>query len=273
MRHRSLNNFSMLCLLIPRHLVTLQQNASRKLKPTKSSSTLTAILPSIYFRSKKNVVMQLAFIAWSILYVFHLKFSLSFLPLPLCIGSKEHYRKLVSFMGKHHQTRPTVTGSCSKWGVKSSRWRKSLLVCGKVRNVIICGECHKPRCVYSVLKLSKEQIVLVESIKESNLYTSGAPLFPPGLPLENSIVVMEALVCSLYIETQYYSAVLIHFEPVCYFCGLWGEESLIDNDEIWELKSSYAVVYPICFLCKVMASHLIANRHRTWKNKGKRNTY
>lgn len=104
--------------------------------------------------------------------------------------------------------------------------------------------------MYSVSKLSREQIALVESIKDSNLYTCGAPLFPPGLPFENSIVVREALVCSSYIETQYYSAVLVHFEPVCYFCGLGGEESLIDNDEIRELKSSYAVVYPICFLCQ-----------------------
>ena len=70
-------------------------------------------------------------------------------------------------------------------------------MCGKVRNVIICGECHKPRCVYLVSKLSKEQIALVESINESNLYTCGAPLFPPGLPFENSIVVREALVCLL----------------------------------------------------------------------------
>ena len=53
---------------------------------------------------------------------------------------------------------------------------------------------------------------------------------------------------SSYIETQYYSAVLVHFEPVCYFCGLGGEESLVDSDEIRELKSSYAAVYPICFL-------------------------
>ena len=87
-------------------------------------------------------------------------------------------------------------------------------------------------CVYSVSKLSEEQTGLVESIKESNLYTCGAPLFPPGSSLENSIVVREALVCSSYIETQYYSAVLVHFEPVCYFCGLGGEESLVDSDEI-----------------------------------------
>ena len=37
---------------------------------------------------------------------------------------------------------------------------------------------------------------------------------------------------------------------MCYFCGM-GEESLVNDDEMKELKQSYAVVYPIwLFLCK-----------------------
>ena len=36
--------------------------------------------------------------------------------------------------------------------------------------------------------------------------------------------------------------------PVCYHCGL-GEESLVDNAEVQELKQMYAVVHPICFVC------------------------
>ena len=56
----------------------------------------------------------------------------------------------------------------------------------------------------------KNKIGLVESIKESNLYTCGAPLFPPGSSFEKSIVLREALVCSSYIQTQYYVLVNIH---------------------------------------------------------------
>lgn len=82
------------------------------------------------------------------------------------------------------------------------------------------------------LKTIQRTNCLVQSIKESNLYTCGAPLFPPGLPIENSIVVRE---CAPHTLKQYYSAGLVHFEPVCYFCGLGGEESLVDNDEIQEL--------------------------------------
>ena len=33
-----------------------------------------------------------------------------------------------------------------------------------------------------------------------------------------------------------------------FYCGL-REESLIENDEIKELKKMYAIVYPLCFVC------------------------
>ena len=58
----------------------------------------------------------------------------------------------------------------------------------------------------------------------------------------------DALVCTSPIESQFYSAVLVHFPHVCYHCGL-GEESLVDNEEVRELKHMYAVVHPICFVC------------------------
>ena len=73
------------------------------------------------------------------------------------------------------------------------------------------------------------------------MYTCGSSLFPH----ENyGIVVREVLVCA----SQYYSAALVHFPSVCYHCGL-REESLIENDEIKELKKMYALVYPLCFVC------------------------
>ena len=55
--------------------------------------------------------------------------------------------------------------------------------------------------------------------------------------------------CSSYLEPQYYSSVLVHFPPACYYCGL-GEDSLVNDDELKELKEMYAVVYPICFICQ-----------------------
>ena len=63
------------------------------------------------------------------------------------------------------------------------------------------------------------------------------------------VVVREALTCISPIEAQYYSSVLIHFPPICYYCGL-SEENLVDDDEIKELLDCYATVFPICFVCK-----------------------
>ena len=116
-----------------------------------------------------------------------------------------------------------------------------MLVAGKVRGIIKCGECFKPRCIYSNAKQTRQEETEIVTVKESNVYTCGS-----SFPCESGgIAVREALVCTSPIESQYYSAVLVHFPPVCYHCGL-GEESLVDNEE---LKHMYAVVHPICFVC------------------------
>ena len=120
-----------------------------------------------------------------------------------------------------------------------------MLVAGKVRGTIKCGECLKPRCIYSNAKLTRQEELELVTVKESNVYTCGASLFPRE---SCGIVVREALVCTSLIESQYYSATLVHFPPVCYYCGL-GEESLVDSEEIQELKQMYAIVLPICFVC------------------------
>ena len=108
-------------------------------------------------------------------------------------------------------------------------------------------------------KLTAQEASHVAVIKDSNLYTCGASLFPPGSNYEMTIVVREAIVCSMHIESQYYSAVLIHFPPVCYYCGQ-GEEALVD---IKELKASYAVVYPV-FSAIARVSGRTVSSYRTW---------
>ena len=67
------------------------------------------------------------------------------------------------------------------------------------------------------------------------------------------ILLSGKLLYELCVEAQYDSSVLLHFPPVCYYCGI-GEEALVD-DEVKELKKCYAVVYPICFLCTSDGKH------------------
>ena len=98
------------------------------------------------------------------------------------------------------------------------------------------------------------------------MYTCGSSLF---LRESGGIAVREALVCTSPIESQYYSAVLVHFLPVCYYCGL-GEESLVDNEEVQELKQMYAVVYPICFVCLSDGKKLFCRKPSNVAKKQKR---
>ena len=45
-------------------------------------------------------------------------------------------------------------------------------------------------------------------------------------------------------EVQYYSATLVSFPNVCFHCGT-SEESLVEDDNILQLRQLYAVVRPI----------------------------
>lgn len=173
--------------------------------------------------------------------------TLSFLPLPLLDSSKEHYQKFDNIYGglPSDIDRPSRVPVPSEESKEVDKRNRSLLVCGKVRGIITCGSCCKPRCIYSPSVLTLKQLEEITRVKDSNLYTCGSALFPPD---SVCIFLREALVCSSYIEAQYYSSVLVHFPPVCYYCGV-GEEALVNSDDIKELKKSFAIVYLICFLC------------------------
>lgn len=89
-------------------------------------------------------------------------------------------------------------------------------------------ESVSPRCVYSSQKLA---------------------IFTPSSELMDTIVVRQNISCVNPVETQYYSATLVAFLPVCYYCGV-NEDALIKDDEMKRLRCEYAVVRPLCFLCK-----------------------
>ena len=181
--------------------------------------------------------------------------GLSFLPLPLFNASKENFRKFTDVYGEppSESDRPSLKPAVSEEAKEVDKGRRSTLVCGKVRAIIACGECSKPRCIYSPSKLTPPQMKTIEAIKDSKLYTCGSALLPPESAYAN-IIVREAIVCSLYLESQYNSSKLVHFQPVCYYCGL-GEDTLVNDDDIKKLRENYAVVYPICFLCKSDGKH------------------
>ena len=83
-------------------------------------------------------------------------------------------------------------------------------------------------CVYAKAKLKPDEKL---AIQDSNLFTCGSCLFSPDSPFFSVICVRENLSCGDPIELSYFSATLVHFPPVCYWCGL-SEETLVRDQEL-----------------------------------------
>ena len=117
------------------------------------------------------------------------------------------------------------------------------------------AEPSTTRTVASVLMEASREPDLIHAlcelkhVEDSRLYICGASLFPEGAMLAELVVVRQAIVCRSPIESQYHNSVLVSFPLVCYYCGA-VEECLMDDEETRQLKQSYAIIYPICFLCK-----------------------
>lgn len=176
--------------------------------------------------------------------------SLSFLPLPLLNATKDKYLKFDEVIGKplSEKDRPSYVPKPSDEAKEIDKNNRKLLVKAKVRAVIECTNCFKPRCVYSISKLSAEEVIAVNRMKESRFYSCGSALFPQDSPLISSVVVKEAVTCACPMELQYYNAVLTHFPQVCYYCAT--EQCLLDDETTLDLRKNYAVVLPLCFICK-----------------------
>ena len=86
--------------------------------------------------------------------------TLIFLPLPLLEKStNEYYQKYSDLYGQEPSEvgRASLVPTPSEESKQVDKGRKSLLVCGKVHCIVTCGECYKPRCVYSQPSLMQEK--------------------------------------------------------------------------------------------------------------------
>ncbi len=177
--------------------------------------------------------------------------KLSFLPLPVLNSSKEHYVPSVDLYCKppDEKDRPSLQPTGDVDAIEADARHKALFNSSKVRSIVPCQECFKPRCVYSVRKLVWNELVLLKSVIEEKIYTCGSAIFTPASQLMDTVVVRQNIGCINPVETQYYSATLVSFPPVCYYCGV-EEECFVEDDTIEQLRSEYAVVRPLCFLCK-----------------------
>lgn len=176
--------------------------------------------------------------------------DIHFVPLPVLDSSKNHYKKFGEIYGQlpSEVDRPSLTFATSEAKACDKENRK-LLVASKVRAVLVCVECMKPRCVYAAGALTPDEKRCLKPLINSRVYSCGCELFPPEHPLHSSVIVRQAINCSDPMEAQYYSATCMSFPPVCWFCGS-PEEVLAEDELVRSLKDEYAVVRPICFLCR-----------------------
>ncbi len=164
--------------------------------------------------------------------------SLHYSPLPLFDASKTKYKTFESLYGSlpSSKDQPSSKPSSYPEAAEADSKHKAILKSAKVRKVIVCGECQKPRCVYAGTRLTREQDVLLQEVVESKVYTCGSTLFYPNTPFDDTIVVKENISCADPMEASYYSAALVKFPPVCYYCG--KDEGGLVTEGVAELKRS-----------------------------------
>ena len=77
--------------------------------------------------------------------------SLSFVPLPLLVLQQDKYDEC---QNPNDKICPSLQRSHE---VESDLALKAVLVSTKVQAVIVCGECHRPCCIYSRKKLNDDE--------------------------------------------------------------------------------------------------------------------
>jgi hypothetical protein len=125
----------------------------------------------------------------------------------------------------------------------------ALLKGTRVRDVIKCSECARPRCIFAATRLTNEEILAVKAVKDEDNYICGDVLFQEDSIYYDKIVVRNLLSCAKIMETTYYAKKIssAHFPSVCFHCG--SGNTIIDEG-IQNLKRKFKVVRPICGECK-----------------------
>lgn len=113
--------------------------------------------------------------------------SLSFVPLPL-LANEEKYSDFDDLFGKDPDEKDCPSSQKTAEAEIDEK-HKGVLVSAKVRTVIICGQCLKPRCVYSRRKLNVTEQAYLTDLKDSHLYSCGSSLFPSASECHDTIVV------------------------------------------------------------------------------------
>ena len=111
----------------------------------------------------------------------------------------------------------------------------------KVRQVVECQECAKPRCIYANHELTSRQETKLVTVISEDQYTCGAPLIEPGDAFYRVTQCRLNITCGDPIEMSYYSSKFCR--EICCYCGEPGERSE-------EKRKCFKTVLPVCSVCK-----------------------
>ena len=118
-----------------------------------------------------------------------------------------------------------------------------MLVSQRLRAVVKCGKCEKPRGIYAQIQLTTDEQGELERLIESVEYTCGSSLAVDGNPLYGKVFMQTRLHCSDHIEFAYY-ACSCKQPDLCCHCG--SVNCMHDPD----LLQNFKVVLPKCENCK-----------------------
>jgi len=166
-------------------------------------------------------------------------------------------------------------------------------VAAKVRGVVDCNNCRKPRCIYShaVVSLIKPPLNTPNNLNcqrdktppttedvhqyqamakgrlidatESTIFICGMAPLDPDDPFHDIFLCDTSLDCDMDIDSSFYvSRILpLRLELCCHCAGVF--ESPIDlNNQLNAPEGPYSVVLPICKACLKSGCHIIVRSAR-----------
>ena len=167
--------------------------------------------------------------------------ELHFFPDPLRKPNSDSYKEFQDVWGE-----PTSEGDLPSLKTNKSQSQGSFRLSGeKVRYVLTCGECLKPRCVYSARALTKQQLRLLEEYSYDHFYVCGGSIIPEKSELFSLCAFEIGINCETELSSHYYSSRL-KFPPRCYVCGVFSDLVVIPQEKSQKFQS----IHPICTCCQ-----------------------
>ncbi|KAK3257167.1 hypothetical protein CYMTET_33738 [Cymbomonas tetramitiformis] len=151
-------------------------------------------------------------------------------PLPILgdnsADGKQHYKPFEDMWGSHPVE--VLPEDLSKMTDEDTPF-KAFFNMPYARQVIVCGECNKPRVLYAKTALTSNEKAVVIRATERSTYLCGGALFPEeDHPLQKRVVVRRAITCAAPVESIYYQKKTAAMPPCCCYCGVKGEDLYID---------------------------------------------